>query len=80
MALEPATEEVLAARPGAVQSGRRSGLKLLSLLGDEDLIVAARQAAAQLIDADPKLTEHHELAHLAADLLDDQRAQFLHKV
>ncbi|HJT04864.1 MAG TPA: ATP-dependent DNA helicase RecG [Pseudonocardiaceae bacterium] len=65
---------------GAVQSGRRSGLKLLSLLRDEDLIVAARQAAAQLIHADPELTEHPELARLAADLLDEQRAQFLHKV
>ena len=65
---------------GAVQSGRRSGLKLLSLLRDEDLIVAARQAAAQLIDADPELTTHPELARLAGDLLDEQRAQFLHKV
>ncbi|MFN2536038.1 MAG: ATP-dependent DNA helicase RecG [Pseudonocardiaceae bacterium] len=65
---------------GAVQSGRRSGLKLLSLLRDEDLIVAARQAAAQLIDADPELTEHPELAWLAVDLLDDQRAEYLHKV
>jgi ATP-dependent DNA helicase RecG len=65
---------------GAVQSGRRSGLKLLSLLRDEDLIVAARQAAAQLIDADPELTEHPELARLAVDLLDDQRAEYLHKV
>ena len=65
---------------GAVQSGRRSGLKLLSLLRDEDLIVAARQAAAQLIGADPELTEHPELARLAVDLLDDQRAEYLHKV
>jgi ATP-dependent DNA helicase RecG len=65
---------------GAVQSGRRSGLKLLSLLRDEDLIVAARQAAAQLVHADPELTEHPELAQLATDLLDDQRADFLHKV
>jgi ATP-dependent DNA helicase RecG len=65
---------------GALQSGRRSGLKLLSLLRDEDLIVAARQAAAQLIEVDPELTEHPELARLAASLLDDQRAEYLHKV
>ncbi len=65
---------------GEVQSGRRSGLKLLSLLRDEDLISQARQAAAQLVDADPELTEYPELARLAADLLDEQRAQFLHKV
>jgi len=65
---------------GAVQSGRRSGLRLLSLLRDEDLIVAARHAAAQLICADPDLTEHPELARLAVDLLDEHRAEFLHKV
>ncbi len=65
---------------GEVQSGRRSGLKLLSLLRDEELISQAREAAAQLVDADPDLTEHPELARLAADLLDEQRAQFLNKV
>jgi ATP-dependent DNA helicase RecG len=65
---------------GAVQSGRRSGLKLLSLLRDEDLIVAARHAAAELIESDPELTAHPELARLAANLLDEQRAEFLHKV
>ena len=65
---------------GATQSGRRSGLRLLSLLRDEELIMAARQAAAQLIQADPGLTAHPELARLAADHLDEQRAQFLDKV
>ncbi|HYZ38564.1 MAG TPA: ATP-dependent DNA helicase RecG, partial [Pseudonocardiaceae bacterium] len=65
---------------GAVQSGRRSGLKLLSLLRDEDLIVAARHAAAELIESDPELTAHPQLARLAAELLDEQRAEFLHKV
>jgi len=65
---------------GAVQSGRRSGLKLLSLLRDEELIMAARQAAAQLVQADPELAAHPELARLAADLLDEQRAGFLDKV
>jgi ATP-dependent DNA helicase RecG len=65
---------------GAMQSGRRSGLKLLSLLRDEELIMAARQAAGQLIQVDPELTAHPELARLAADHLDEQRAQFLDKV
>jgi ATP-dependent DNA helicase RecG len=64
---------------GAVQSGRRSGLKLLSLLRDEDMIGQAREAAQRLIQADPALTEHPRLAQLA-DLLDEQRAQFLQKV
>jgi ATP-dependent DNA helicase RecG len=65
---------------GALQSGRRSGLKLLSLLRDADLIGQARQAAQQLVEADPDLAAHPALARLAADLLDDQRAQFLQKV
>jgi ATP-dependent DNA helicase RecG len=65
---------------GAMQSGRQSGLRLLSLLRDEELIMAARQAAAQLIQDDPELTAHPELARLAAVLLDEQRAQFLDKV
>ncbi len=65
---------------GAVQSGRRSGLRLLSLLRDEDLIGQAREAAQQVIHADPQLSAHPELARLTADLLDEQRAQFLDKV
>ncbi|MGH3975110.1 MAG: helicase-related protein, partial [Pseudonocardiaceae bacterium] len=65
---------------GAVQSGRRSGLKLLSLLRDEDLIGQTREAAQQLVEADPELTGHPLLAHLAADLLDEERAEFLQKV
>ena len=65
---------------GAVQSGRRSGLKLLSLLRDEELIGQVRQAAQHLVEADPELTAHPGLARLADDLLDEQRAQFLEKV
>lgn len=65
---------------GAEQSGHRSGLKLLSLLQDEQLIGQAREAAQRLVQADPELTEHPGLARLAADLLDEQRAQFLQKV
>jgi ATP-dependent DNA helicase RecG len=65
---------------GAVQSGRRSGLKLLSLLRDADLIGQAREAAQRLVQADPELIDRPGLARLAADLLDEQRAQFLQKV
>ncbi|MDQ4012046.1 MAG: ATP-dependent DNA helicase RecG [Actinomycetota bacterium] len=64
---------------GAVQSGRRSTLKLLSLLRDEDLIGQAREAAQHLVETDSELTEHPGLARLAADLLDEERAQFLQK-
>ncbi len=65
---------------GAVQSGRRSGLKLLSLLRDEDLIGQARDAAQQLVEADPDLASHPLLARLTTDLLNEERAQFLDKV
>jgi ATP-dependent DNA helicase RecG len=65
---------------GAMQSGRRSALKLLSLLQDEGLIGQARDAAQQVVEADPELTGHPGLARLAADLLDEERAQFLDKV
>ena len=65
---------------GAVQSGRHSGLKLLSLLRDENLIGQAREAAQRLVEADPDLTRHPALARLTADLLDEERAQFLQKV
>ncbi|MGH3941928.1 MAG: ATP-dependent DNA helicase RecG [Pseudonocardiaceae bacterium] len=65
---------------GAAQSGRRSGLRLLSLLRDEDLIGQARQAAQRLVEADPGLAEHPGLANLATALLAEDRAQFLEKV
>ncbi|MGH3907766.1 MAG: ATP-dependent DNA helicase RecG [Pseudonocardiaceae bacterium] len=65
---------------GAMQSGRRSALKLLSLLRDEDLIGQARDAAQRLVETDPELARHPGLARLAADLLDEERAQYLEKV
>ena len=43
---------------GAAQSGRRSQLRLLSLLRDEELIVAARAEASDLVAADPELAGH----------------------
>jgi len=64
---------------GAAQSGRRSGLKLLSLLEDGDLISRARDEARRVVGVDPQLTDHPALACLAADLLDDERAQYLEK-
>ncbi len=65
---------------GAAQSGRRSGLKLLSLLRDEDLIAAARQEAQVLVDADPELGDHPGLAAMVAELVDDERAAYLQKI
>jgi len=64
---------------GAAQSGKRSGLKMLSLLRDEDVITEARLVATRVVDADPELTAHPGLAGLVAGLLDEERAEYLEK-
>ncbi|CCH34402.1 helicase-related protein [Actinosynnema sp. NPDC047251] len=64
---------------GAAQSGTRSGLKMLSLLRDEDVIAEARIVATQVVDADPELAAHPGLASLVAGLLDEERAEYLEK-
>jgi ATP-dependent DNA helicase RecG len=64
---------------GSVQAGRRSSLKLLRLLADEDLIAAAREEATALVAADPQLTSHQALKDAIDDLLGDRRAEFLDK-
>jgi ATP-dependent DNA helicase RecG len=64
---------------GAVQHGRRSSLKLLALLEDEDLIRAARDEASALVDADPDLADHPVLAAAVERLVDDERAEYLEK-
>ncbi|MEO9240054.1 MAG: ATP-dependent DNA helicase RecG, partial [Jatrophihabitantaceae bacterium] len=64
---------------GAAQSGRKSKLKLLSLLSDIDLIVLARTEAQQLISADPTLADHPQLQEFLWDSLDFDRTEFLHK-
>jgi ATP-dependent DNA helicase RecG len=64
---------------GASQSGRRSHLKLLSLLRDEELIGQARSAAAALIAADPDLSGLPLLAAQVAALVDEERGEYLEK-
>jgi ATP-dependent DNA helicase RecG len=64
---------------GAAQAGRRSSLKLLSLLTDEDLIRRAREEAATVVAKDPDLAAHPGLADAISDLLGPQRAEFLDK-
>jgi ATP-dependent DNA helicase RecG len=63
---------------GAAQSGRRSQLKLLSVIRDEQVIVDARAEARALVEADPDLSAHPLLAEIAA-LLSDERADYLGK-
>jgi len=62
---------------GAAQSGRRSSLRLLSVLRDEDLIGQARQAATELIERDPQLAAHPALAREVAALTESDQAEYL---
>jgi len=64
---------------GAAQSGRRSGLRLLSLLTDEAIIMQAREEATFLVALDPDLIGHPALAAQVARLAEDERADYLDK-
>ncbi|HEX9515178.1 MAG TPA: ATP-dependent DNA helicase RecG [Streptosporangiaceae bacterium] len=64
---------------GAAQAGRRSSLKLLTLLRDEELIGEARQEAEELVGADPSLAGQPALAAAITALLDAERAEYLEK-
>jgi ATP-dependent DNA helicase RecG len=66
---------------GALQSGRRSGLRLLSLLRHEDIISRARTYATDLVAHDPGLAGQPRLQALVAETVgDDERAAYLDKV
>jgi ATP-dependent DNA helicase RecG len=64
---------------GVTQAGRRSSLKLLTLLRDEDLIGRARREAGELVAADPALAGHPALAAALRVLLDRAQADYLEK-
>ena len=64
---------------GAVQSGRGSSLKLLSVIKDEDLLGLAKTAAQDLIERDPELTGEPGLAAMVDALASSERAAYLEK-
>lgn len=64
---------------GALQSGRRSSLRLLSVLADEATISRARIDATQLVRGDPDLKRHAGLASLVAEFEDDEGSRYLEK-
>jgi ATP-dependent DNA helicase RecG len=64
---------------GAAQAGRKSSLRLLTLLRDEALIGEARAEATALVDADPGLDRHPALAAAIGDLLGPDQAEYLEK-
>jgi len=64
---------------GAAQSGRRSGVRLLSLVDDEALIAEARAEATALVEQGRGLADHPELAAAVAAMSLDERAEYLEK-
>ena len=64
---------------GAAQSGARKGLKLLSVLEHEEVIVAARAAAADVVDRDPTLAGHPALAEAVRRLDESELSDYLEK-
>jgi ATP-dependent DNA helicase RecG len=66
---------------GALQSGRRSGLRLLSLLRHEEVISKAQVYAQHVVADDPGLRRHPGLAALVGETVgDEERAAYLDKV
>jgi len=62
---------------GAVQSGRRSALRLLSAATDGELIAQARDDAIAIVAGDPELVDHPALAGAIARRVDDEAAEFI---
>jgi ATP-dependent DNA helicase RecG len=66
---------------GSLQAGRRSGLRLLSLLRHEEIIAKAQVYATEIVTGDPGLGEHPGLAELVGETVgDEERAAYLDKV
>lgn len=65
---------------GAHQSGAPSRyLRLLSVVRDENVILAAREAAEHVYAADPEMTANPALAAALDELATDERADYLEK-
>ncbi|MDQ4085515.1 MAG: ATP-dependent DNA helicase RecG, partial [Actinomycetota bacterium] len=62
---------------GAAQSGRRSSLRLLSVVRHEEVIADARRAADAIVADDPGLRRHPALASAVAELVESEQADYL---
>ena len=63
---------------GARQKGR-SDLRLAKLIGDQDLVVRAREMAVSVVGDDPLLVDHPQLEEELRIFIDDDEAEFLFK-
>ena len=64
---------------GSSQAGRRSSLENLRVLRDEDTIVAAREAAMEILEVDPELLGTPELERAVRELELSQQGDFIEK-
>ncbi len=64
---------------GASQAGRRSSLRLLSVLRDEAVIELARTDASRLVADDPELVDYPVLRAALDELVAEEQAEFLDK-
>src|SRR5690349_3615107 len=64
---------------GSSQSGFRSSLTMLRVLRDEDTILAARQAAAGLLERDPDLATAPDLGAAVAEMEQSRQSEFMEK-
>jgi ATP-dependent DNA helicase RecG len=64
---------------GAMQSGRRSSLRLLEVLHDEEIIARAREDADSIIGNDPTLAAQPALRTALARLTAEENTDYLEK-
>ncbi|QNE17605.1 ATP-dependent DNA helicase RecG [Kribbella qitaiheensis] len=64
---------------GVAQSGKRSSLKLLSVLRDEEIIVSARHVANSIVSVDPELTTYPSLRSYLDSVLASEATDYLEK-
>ncbi|MEV8378216.1 ATP-dependent DNA helicase RecG [Kribbella sp. NPDC056861] len=64
---------------GVAQSGRRSSLKLLSVLRDEEIILTARHVANSIISVDAELAEYPVLRSFVRSALESEATDYLEK-
>ena len=64
---------------GTLQSGRRSSLRLLEVIRDEDVVREARDAATEIVEDDPELKRWPALRAHIAEIANDDRSDFLEK-
>ena len=64
---------------GTSQSGRKSGLRMLQVVRDENVIIKARDVAWQLLKIDPELQNNFSLAKRIKEVEQDEKSEYLEK-